>query len=100
MDLRFQYYFIITSVYKGIWLGFWCIPTCIFSNSSLNIKLGGCLHLGWNKNLPGEGDSFQHHGNLPWHVDFCFLRLRFRFLWRGFCASYSSSQSTKGFDTF
>ena len=40
-----------------------------------------------------------HGGELPWHVDVSFLRLRFRSLWRGFFASHSSSQSTKGFYT-
>ena len=65
---------------------FWCFPTCKFSKSYLNINLGWCLHFGWDRNLPGEGDRFQHNGDLPWHVDVCFLRLRFRFLWRGFSA--------------
>ena len=63
MDLRFQYFIIITSVYGGIWLGFQCFPTYILSNSSLNIELGWCLHFGWMSNLPGEGDRSQHSGS-------------------------------------
>ena len=100
MDLGLQYFIFITSVCEGIQLGFWCFPTCILSNSFLNIELGLCLSFGWIRSLPGEEYKSQLGGELPWHVDVCFLRLRFRSLQRGFSASHSSTWPTKSFDTF
>ena len=100
MDLRFQYFIIITSVYGGTWLGFCYFPTYILSNSSLNIMLGWCLPFGWIRDLPGDEDKSQHSEELLWYFDVCFLRVRFMSLWRGSSASHSSKWSTKCFDTF
>ena len=62
MDLGFQYFIIITTVYGGNQQGFQCFSPCILSNSPLNNKLGWCLPFGWIRDSPGEEDRSQHSG--------------------------------------